>query len=919
MEVPESGTEPEPEPEPDTEPHLRRVRAALPDAGDLRARIMMASLADRLFAVQQGVQAGRFRILEQLGSGGMGFVYAADDPVLQRRVALKIHRRERHGAREGRERMLSEGRAMARLDHPGVLRVFEVGEIDEQVYVVMELADGGTLDRWLGERPRHLDEILDRFVEAGVGLAVAHEHDLVHRDFKPQNVFIRADGEACVGDFSLVRRIERLDGPTRRASSPVATADHRDLPTTAIGGTPGYMAPEQVAGGPLDARADQYSFCVALYEAITGQRPHAVTSAADDRATVGRKPTADRPRAVPRAVRMTLERGLQLDPRDRFPDMRALLARLRAYRHRGRRRTRALTGLLALTGVGAAVLFATGEVSINPARCDGATEQLQGVWTDTHAAAIRQAFTTSSVANQERAATRVATRLDEYGVRWAAQYQARCEDTRMRGLRSELQFSATVACLSDHLEGMGALIGRLSSADAATVEHALSSVLALPEPEHCGDLDWLRAQADRSPPPPEHAAEVETLHAELHEVRAEIWTGHDRPMLSRARAIDARAAELGFVPLSADAGLVLGSIERRLRHTEQAAAHLEASYLAATKIDDPERACKAAAELVDVTGVWLGRPDEGRLWEKLAKAAHERGQTWACTTRLRQASANLSTELAQYDEALGMLDDALASHPTDDGEAGDAVRFDRIRLHALRGQALLGVGRLEHAERAIRRAIDEAIALLGPGHPRVATLRIALGSTLGSGGEVERAREQFERALADLEASVEPDDPRIAQTLGNLSLTLDMTTEYDRARQLLLRAKAIYDEHPELQRSRGGFIMGSLGNAAFEHGDFARARQHFADAIVFFDRLHGPKNPRSAWFRGNLAASLAKLGSLLEARAEYEQALEDLRVSVGEQHGDYQRMRERLEAVVQRLATRPAVARHPGEREALTR
>jgi serine/threonine protein kinase len=219
---------------------------------------------------------GRHLLLDVIGEGGMGVVYAAYDVQLDRKVAIKLLRSR--GNVQAQRRMLREAQAMARISHPNVVPVYDVGVHEQQTFLVMEFIDGVTLRTWLRQRRRSQRELLSTFIAAGNGLAAAHEQGLVHRDFKPDNVMIRRDGRAVVMDFGLVRgqevepeasSFESAEPSPVRSSVLEPTLTHAD----AIMGTPNYMAPEQFAGRETDARTDQFSFCVALWEALFEQRP----------------------------------------------------------------------------------------------------------------------------------------------------------------------------------------------------------------------------------------------------------------------------------------------------------------------------------------------------------------------------------------------------------------------------------------------------------------------------------------------------------------------------------------------------------------------------------------------------------------------------------------------------------------------
>jgi cysteine-rich repeat protein len=298
-----------------------------------------------------GTEVGRYRIVRLIGGGGGGQVYEAADPQLGRAVALKL---TRVPMAEGPE-VVGEARALARLSHPNVVEVHDAGIWEERAFVVMALVEGISLARWLEEAPRGWREVVARFIEAARGLAAAHAAGLVHRDFKPDNVIVGADGRTRVADFGLAH-------PSGHA--PAAAAGR-------VAGTPAYMAPEQFVGEAADARTDQFSFCVAFYWALYGQHPfHEESLPGATVLSMAREVIAGRPRRppprsrVPRWLERLLHRGLNPDPPARFASMDALLEELERglgnpdeERRRLRRRLAAgAAGVLALAGVGLALV-----------------------------------------------------------------------------------------------------------------------------------------------------------------------------------------------------------------------------------------------------------------------------------------------------------------------------------------------------------------------------------------------------------------------------------------------------------------------------------------------------------------------------------------------------------------------------------
>ncbi len=295
-----------------------------------------------------GQEVGRFQVLSRIGSGGMGVVFAAYDPKLDRKVALKLlHSPEGDtlsSQKDAQMRLLREAQAIAQLSHPNVISVYDVGTFQSEVYIAMEFVEGETLTRWLRTWERPWPNILDKFVQAGKALVDAHASGLVHRDFKPDNVLVGSDGRVRVMDFGLARWLyaeptaEEEEARTRAESSPPTALseagqnalERRLTKTGTLLGTPRYMAPEQFAGLTADARSDQFSFCVALYEALYHQHPFEEnTSAGLVRApetTEVRPPPVDS-KAPPWLLKAIL-RGLSGDPMERFASMGAFLREL---------------------------------------------------------------------------------------------------------------------------------------------------------------------------------------------------------------------------------------------------------------------------------------------------------------------------------------------------------------------------------------------------------------------------------------------------------------------------------------------------------------------------------------------------------------------------------------------------------------
>jgi predicted Ser/Thr protein kinase len=318
-----------------------------------------AEPADRL---PPGTRVGRYAVGDVLGHGGMGVVYAATDPELGRDVAVKLVRGDvARGLASARRRMVREAQAMARVSHPNVIAVYDAGTFGGDVFIAMELVRGQSLRGWLASGARSVADILEAYLAAGRGLAAAHAAGLVHRDFKPDNVLVGHDGRVRVTDFGLAYSdgddLVPLEGNTI-SGEPLPDEPLALTMTGAILGTPPYMAPEQHDGGLVDARSDQFAFCIALYEALYGERPFPGRTRDDIARAVRAGRVAPPPAGarVPGSLRSILLRGLARRPGDRFPTMDSLLRAL--GRDRGRLPRRLAAGAAIALVIVAVALFA---------------------------------------------------------------------------------------------------------------------------------------------------------------------------------------------------------------------------------------------------------------------------------------------------------------------------------------------------------------------------------------------------------------------------------------------------------------------------------------------------------------------------------------------------------------------------------
>ncbi|MEM6992042.1 MAG: serine/threonine-protein kinase [Myxococcota bacterium] len=329
--------------------------AGVPAAGEPAAdRRGYARRGTARSTLVEGTHMGRYVIERPLGWGTMGTVYVAYDPDLDRRVALKLLRGGT--SRDRRRALLGEARALAKLTHPNVVAVYDVGQHDGQIYVAMELVEGTTLRAWLDERPRHWRDVVDTFVLAGRGLRAAHARGLVHRDFKPDNVMVSADGRVRVMDFGLASGGGCADLDGRDEALGTAPGRQPTARPVRVAGTPAYMAPEHALLRDIRPAVDQFSFCVSLWEGVAGRRPFGGDCCCALLANViaGRVRPPTSGGAMPPWLRRALRRGLRATAADRWPSMDALLDVLE--RRRRRRRWHLLPGLLSVAALPASLL-----------------------------------------------------------------------------------------------------------------------------------------------------------------------------------------------------------------------------------------------------------------------------------------------------------------------------------------------------------------------------------------------------------------------------------------------------------------------------------------------------------------------------------------------------------------------------------
>ena len=830
--------------------------------------------------LERGASLGRYIILDRIGEGGMGVVYAAYDPELDRRVAIKLLQAGAAGSQGtgGSERLIREAQALARLSHPNVVHVHDVGTHGDRVFMAMELVEGRSLREWLREKPRSWREVTALFLAAGRGMAAAHAAGLVHRDCKPDNLHIGDDGRVRVLDFGIARQV------TSEEPDPVVSVSPKDervslsTPLTVAGtvlGTPSYMAPELLDGQRADARSDQFSFCVSLYEALHGERPfNAKLSRSDPQRWKLQEPPRDT--KVPAWLRKVVLRGLSLAPVQRYPTMDALLTDLGRDPRAKRRQWlmgATMVGVLALAGGGVYL-----QARSRPVPCQGVEQNLERIWSAPTKQALQSAFVATGSGFASSAWTNTERTLDAYARGWVAMRQDACAATRIRGEQSDEVLSLRMACLDRRLQSFQALTELFAKADGELVQQATRAATALPGLELCANVEALRAPV----PPPEGEdaqARVEALRRQIAEGQALLDAGRYQPGLELAQAAVEGARALGYRPLEAEALELLATLQEKTVDLKAAEQTFYKAVWAAMAGRHDIVAASASAKVVSVA-MLQGQKDVGRHWAQHANAALERvGGDAAIEASLLNKLGTLEMSVPNVEAARENLEKALALRLKVYGPDHPDVAAVHNNLGMLAAY-LRPRDALSHLERAV--AIFERS--LGREHPDTAKALMNLGRLVAELDELDRSLEYNQRALAVAERGLGPQHPLVGVALGNMGGVLRHQGRYEEAIANLRRAISIFEAAfgPEFF-DLFEFLV-PLGGALKGTGDLDGAFEALERARRIAQKHLPPEHPAMVVIWRSLADVELALGRRNDSRIHFERALEIAKKVWGPEH-----------------------------------
>jgi tetratricopeptide (TPR) repeat protein len=744
---------------------------------------------------------GRYEVLREIGRGSMGVVVRAYDPELARAVAVKILSPRLWDGSDARDRLRREAQAMARLTHPNVVTVYDVATHDDSLCIAMELVEGETLRDWV-TAPRPWRETLRVCILAGRGLAAAHAAKLVHRDYKPENVLLAADGRVAISDLGLAR-------------------DARDA-TPTLAGSPAYMAPEVFRGEPATAASDQFSFCVATYEALYGERPFGGETLAELRDHIIGGVLRDPTGGAPPWVRTVLLRGMSSDADARFGSMPELLERLEAGVPSRKRYV--VAAALGVAAIGALVMWRAGSDPVACAITDS------GAWTEPR----RQELERALAGKPQQDIARITGAFAAHSESWLATRRSSCE----AGRRGEPQ-RERIACLERGRRELDELV-TLVTRDPALATRAVEAVGKLRDPASCRTAN----EAEH----PEQAA--------IDRATALVAAGKSQEAIAVANGIIARTRDSPRA--LAEAFLVRGRAENQLGQLEASEATLSDALTAAESARADQLVAAIWVEIVQTSGAQKHRFEAAQANVRAADAAFTRVETGpALRARYAYVVGAMYLAKGKLAQARVHLDRALVAQ-RGAGERG--------LVHS----ALCDVHRQERHFDAARTHCQTAVAQLsegfGPDHPRLGHTFNVWGALDLDQGDLDAARANFERAVSMFETTGLLGERALGLALSNAAVVHMRRGDLEHARPLFERARTLFatyhPDHPQRVLPLQG-----LASLALETDDFYTAIGFYEEALAVIESVYGMDAEARQVVLYNLALAYQRLGDPAKANA----------------------------------------------------
>jgi tetratricopeptide (TPR) repeat protein/predicted Ser/Thr protein kinase len=848
----------------------------------------------------RGETVGRYVVLSTIGAGGMGVVYNAYDPELDRKIALKLL----HAAADApatRRRLLGEAQAMARLSHRNTVAIHDVGEHAGRVFLALELVEGVTLRQWLRGEARDRRDVVRVLLDAARGLAGAHRAGIVHRDFKPDNVFVANDGAVKVGDFGLAVMVDDVPTDASVPGRPPEIPSSQQV--TRWVGTPPYMAPEQHRRTSVTAATDQFAFCVTACEALFGARPFAGDNANEVASAIleGRVTLPRSSRGMSARLRRAIVRGLLPQPEQRWPSMDALVAEIEAATRP--RHARAIA-LAAVTIAG----FGFGVVQLDRSQrereCERRGEQTRAVWSDAVAEQAEASLRAAGIETGDLF-TRIGPRLDAYAAELGRLRTLACTQVEVDRDRTPAWRASVDECLDEGHASVTTLVGVFADPSEDTGLRAVSSVLALPLLTACTDERVL----ERRPVPHDatQRALVAALRDELAAIRLLDRAGRASEAAARTVAVASTARALDYPPLSVEVADVEASLAKQTGENAKSAAILEEAYYLALSAASDEQALRCATELVLLHGHELRQRAIGLVWARTAQALADRvglaDDAHAASLSknlgsLYHAAGELAASVAAHERALALREQLLGEEHPDVAQSIDglanaySVRGDgkeAVALHqrglAIRervfgpthptvaesyGNLCAAYGRMGDLEASIaacKRGLAISDATLGPNHPAAVLSASNLGVALSQRGRYDEALQYAERVLA-IERSIDPSSPDTALSLNNVGDVHLKLGNTDHALEHFTRARTLLETGPGKDHEVHAHVIENLARVYLYKADYPRALEEAEEALALRVRVFGEPSTPVARSRLFVAGAAMALEDWARARSE---------------------------------------------------
>jgi serine/threonine protein kinase/tetratricopeptide (TPR) repeat protein len=894
-----------------------------------------------------GSIVGRYAIHSHIGTRGSGALYRAVEPRIGRDVVLQIWRVSTSlpaAASPAGMRFLQHARSLARVAHPNVITIYDVGAVGPSVFITMETFQAPTLDRWLAAAPRKLRKILDVLARAGRGLAAAHAAGVYHRDFRPEHVLVGKAGEVRVIDFGLTRALATaprevsvsVRAPSepglparlqRRATSQVTDLEFGDfghegateidislreaMPTEldmeqdrvfgaeedsterfmrggegrsapAVPLSP-YAAPEQYGGNAVSGRTDQFSFCAVLYHAVAGVEPFAGEGpeAMLDSIRSARITPPAPGRELPPWLDTLIRRGMSAAPEARHESMDALLAELDTGRTRRVRQIR-------YAAIAAAVLgsFALGAfyATVDEDPCESSQARLDAVWNEGVIKSMAASFEASGAPDAQATHTRVVNALDGYARSWLAMSQDACDDTREREAQSEAALAQRMECLSERLHGLEALTRALTTnVDRSAVENAVDAAARLPSIESCAEAGQDESGAAEPRPDDDERARLAALEAELTDAAAQVDLGQQARVAGAVPALVERARASGSPGLAARAHQLQARVQRGRGEHAQAEASLRQALPLAEQARDVDRAAELWIELVGSVGLDQGRGDEALALRQSAEAAVAHAHVPAVyEPALLGRLAAVLTELGRHDEARALLDRV----PPILAKVRGPESIEEIAPLEALGTLLRRQGQHREALEPLERALTLTEQHFGRAHIRQVPVLMAVGANHLALGQPGSALSSFEHARDIEQAFHGPDTARAAAIDLEIGRAHYWQGLYEQALTTLQHALDIDTRLHGADDARLVPVLALLADVRAARGEHDQARELLERGLAICERALGPEHPDTQQARARLGGVLVELGATDRARALLEGALAALEGLRGLEHPD---------------------------------